>query len=201
MTWFNGLRSWYWTIVLRLRGAQIGRGLCVLGPVHILLRDGATLKSLTIGDHVTLGGKTYIRIRKQGRITIADHVQTGTDVWLVAANDQELSIGSHTTLGSYCILNGGHGLKIGPDCIFAGFVYINTSDHVFAKGKLIRTQGFSGAPIEIGRDVWLGGHIFVNKGTRIGDGAVVGAGAVVVDDIPENMIAVGVPAKATKERT
>ena len=200
MRWINALRSLYWATVLRLKGARVGCGLHVLGPIRLLLRDGATLKGLSIGDHVTFGGQTYIRIRKQGRITIADHVQTGTEIWLVAANDQELFIGSHTTLGSYCILNGGHGLKIGSDCVIAGFVYINTSDHAIARGKLIRTQGFTGAPIEIGRDVWLGGHVFVNKGTRIGDGAVIGAGAVVVNDLSENMIAVGVPAKPTKER-
>jgi acetyltransferase-like isoleucine patch superfamily enzyme len=191
----------FWRVYLRLKGARVGCGFCVRGPIDLLLRDGASLRTLSIGDNVTFGGRTYIRIRKQGQIVIEDNVQTGTEVWLVAANDQELRVGSNSALGSYCILNGGHGLRIGSDCTLAGFVYINTSDHGFAKGTLIREQGFFGAPVEIGRDVWLGGHVFVNKGTRIGDGVVVGAGAVVVKDLPENVIAAGVPARAIRERT
>jgi len=196
----NLLRSWYWRIYLRCRGARVGRRFRLLGPLNILLRDGASLRNLRIGNDVTLGGKTYLRLRKQGRIILSDEIRTGTEIWLVGANDAELSIGSHTTLGSYSIFNGGHGLRIGSDCVFAAFVYINSSDHGMEKGTLIRNQGFTGAPIEIGQDVWLGGHVFVNKGVAIGDGAVIGAGAVVVKDIPSNTIAVGNPAKVLRER-
>ena len=179
----------------------MGKRLRVLGPLDVLPRDGADLRNVQIGDDVTLGGRTYLRLRRQGRITLASGVRTGTEVWLVGANDAELVVGPNTTLGSYCILNGGHGLRIGSDCILAGFCYVNSSDHGIAKGELIRTQGFVGAPIEIGDDVWLGGHVFVNKGVRIGRGAVIGAGAVVVKDVPENKIAVGNPAHALRERT
>jgi len=190
------LITWY----LRSRGAWVGKNFLAAGPVEILLRDGASFRNLKIGDNVAFGGKVYIRIRKNGRITIADNVRTGTEVWLVSANDAELSIGKNAILNSYSIFNGGHGLKIGSYCIFAAFVYINTSDHGFRRGELIQKQGFFGAPVEIGDDVWLGGHVFVNKGVRIGRGAVVGAGAVVIDDIPEEVIAVGIPARVIRKR-
>ena len=200
MSPFRKLYSLLWRFYLRARGARVGRNLCVEGPIRILLRDGADLGNLEIGNDVTLGGKTYIRIRRQGRIILGDDVRTGTDVWLVAANDATLRVGAKTVLGSYSIFNGGHGLTVGADCTFAAFVYVNTSDHAFEKGTLIREQGFLGAPVAIGDDVWLGGHVFVNKGVEIGSGSVVGAGAVVVDSIAENKVAVGNPARIIRER-
>ena len=173
----NLLRSCYWRLRLRLGGASVGKGFRVQGRLDILLREGATLSSITIGNNVTFGGTTYIRIRKQGRLTIADDVSLGTEVWLVCANEAELAIRDRTTLGPYTILNGGHGLSIGRDCVFAAFVYINSSEHCYARGKLIREQGFDGQPVSIGDDVWIGGHVTVLKGITIGTGTVVGANA------------------------
>ena len=194
------LYSSAWRCCLRARGAKVGRNLRVDGPVKILLRDSADLRNLVIGNDVTLGGTTYIRMRQKGRVVLADGVRTGTEVWLVAANDAELRVGEGTALGSYSIFNGGHGLTIGARCILAAFVYVNTSDHQFKKGSPIQEQGFFGAPVAIGDDVWLGGHVFVNKGVRIGSGSVIGAGAIVVGDIDEGKVAVGNPARVIRDR-
>jgi acetyltransferase-like isoleucine patch superfamily enzyme len=201
MRLMDTLRSWYYSAALRLRGARVGRRLRVQGPLQILLRDGGDLRNVRIGNDVTLGGRTYLRIRKQGKVTLGDGVRTATEIWLVSANDAELSIGPNSVIGSYSILNGGHGIRIGSDCLLAGFVYINSSDHRFARGELIREQGHCGAPVDIGNDVWIGGHVAVTKGVKIGTGAVVGAGAVVVKDVPDYMIAVGNPAQPIRERT
>jgi acetyltransferase-like isoleucine patch superfamily enzyme len=197
---FTAINSKFWTHYLRARGARVGRNLIVSGRLDLVLRDGAQLSNLVIGDNVTLGGRVFIRMRKNGRITLANGVRTGTHVWLVTANNAEFRVGENSILSSYSIFNGGHGITIGPNCIFAAFVYINTSDHNFRKGELIQKQGFFGAPVEIGEDVWLGGHVSINKGVKIGQGAVVGMGAMVTKDIPEYKVAVGNPAKPIKDR-
>lgn len=197
---FTAINSKFWTHYLRARGARVGRNLTVSGMIDLVLRDGAQLSNLVIGDNVTLGGRVFIRMRKNGKIILANGVRTGTHVWLVTANDAEFRVGENSILSSYSIFNGGHGICIGDNCIFAAFVYINTSDHNFRKGELIQKQGFFGAPVEIGEDVWLGGHVSINKGVKIGKGAVVGMGAMVTKDIPEYMIAVGNPARVIKER-
>lgn len=194
------LNSIFWTYYLRFCGAKVGKNLRVEGCIHILLRDGARLNNLFIGDNVTFAGANYIRIRRNGKITLHNGVRVGIHVWLVTANDAELMVGKNAILGSYSIFNGGHGIKIGANCIFAGFVYINSSEHYFRKGELIRNQGFYGAPVEVGEDVWLGGHLSVNKGVKIGTGTVVGAGSVVTKDIPAYKVAVGNPAKVIRDR-
>ncbi|HVN96936.1 MAG TPA: acyltransferase [Syntrophorhabdaceae bacterium] len=196
----NKVRTLYWRCFLKLKGATVGRNFQVAGPVDVLLRDGASWSNLTIGDNVSFTGRTYIRMRKNGRIILGNGVRLGTEVWLVTANESELNVGNNAILNNYSIFNGGHGLKIGRYCIFAAFVYINSSDHNFRKDEFIQKQGFFGAPIEIGEDVWLGGHLFVGKGVKIGDGAIVGAGSVVTSDIPEYTIAYGSPAKVVRNR-
>ena len=52
--------------------------------------------------------------------------------------------------------------------------------------------------IHIGNNVWIGSNSTVLAGVTIGNNAVIGAGSVVTKDIPENMIAVGSPARVIK---
>lgn len=56
-----------------------------------------------------------------------------------------------------------------------------------------------GGEIRIGNDVWIGANVTILPGVTIGDNVVIGAGAVVTKDIPDNSLAVGVPAKVVKE--
>ena len=49
--------------------------------------------------------------------------------------------------------------------------------------------------VVIGNDVWIAGHVQILEGVRIGDGAIVAAGAVVTKDVPDYAIVGGVPAK------
>ncbi|MGV1009227.1 MAG: DapH/DapD/GlmU-related protein [Dermatophilaceae bacterium] len=52
----------------------------------------------------------------------------------------------------------------------------------------------------IGNDVWLGARVIVVAGVEIGDGCVVGAGAVVTRSLPQGTIAAGVPARPVGQR-
>ena len=52
----------------------------------------------------------------------------------------------------------------------------------------------------IGEDVWLGANVTVLKGSAIGDGAVIGAKALVKGKIECNAIAAGIPARGVKYR-
>ena len=56
--------------------------------------------------------------------------------------------------------------------------------------------------LEIGNDVWIGANAFINlsKVRKIGNGAVIGAGAVVLEDVPPYSVVVGVPGKIKKYR-
>lgn len=54
------------------------------------------------------------------------------------------------------------------------------------------------SPVNIGNDVWIGANVVILPGVTIGNNVVIGAGAVVTKDIPDNSLAVGVPARVIK---
>lgn len=83
---------------------------------------------------------------------------------------------------------------IGEDVKISEDVLIRDSDnHTMIGGKE------KSAPIHIGNHVWIGARAVILKGVKIGNGAVVAAGAVVTKDVPENSLVGGVPAKIIKE--
>ena len=85
--------------------------------------------------------------------------------------------------------------------LIADGVYISDFDHKFADlDRPIKDQGIAKARVRIERDVWLGTKVTVCRGVVIGDGAVVGANAVVTRDLPPFAVAVGVPARIIRDR-
>lgn len=54
-------------------------------------------------------------------------------------------------------------------------------------------------PIRIGDRVWLGANVVVMKGVTIGNNSIIGMNSVITNDIPENSVAVGSPAKVIRK--
>lgn len=85
----------------------------------------------------------------------------------------------------------GDNVFIAPDC---GFY---TAGHPIDTER--RNQGLEYAhPITVGDNVWFGGGVKVMPGVTIGSNVVIAAGSVVTKDIPDNMIAGGVPCKVLR---
>src|SRR5882724_104773 len=81
-------------------------------------------------------------------------------------------------------------VTIGDDVQIGPNVQLLTALHPVAAGPR-RAKWEAAKPITIGHNVWLGGGVIVLPGVTIGDDTVVGAGAVVVRDLPAGVVAVG----------
>lgn len=100
-------------------------------------------------------------------------------------------------------------VKIGSNVMFGPNTTIATPLHpLLAKQRNARVQADGkvatieyGAPITIGSNCWLASNVTVCSGVKIGDGCVIGAGSVVTHDIPDNSLAVGVPARVIRKIT
>ena len=88
-------------------------------------------------------------------------------------------------------------VTIGDNCMFAPKVGIYTATHPLDAKTRISGAEF-GKPINIGNNVWIGGSAVICPGVTIGDNAVIAAGAVVVKDVPSNVVVGGNPAKVIK---
>ena len=80
--------------------------------------------------------------------------------------------------------------------MFANNSYITDADW---HGIYNRITIGNSAPVTLGDNVWIGDSAIVCKGVAIGENSIIGAGSVVVGDIPPNCIAAGNPAKIIKE--
>lgn len=89
-------------------------------------------------------------------------------------------------------------ITIGEDVMVGPNVQLLTPTHPL-EPELRRDKLEAAKPITIGNNVWLGGGVIVLPGVTIGENTVVGAGAVVTRDLPANVVAVGNPARITKE--
>lgn len=89
-------------------------------------------------------------------------------------------------------------VHIGDNVMIGPHTLITTVGHPISPKGRRKHLGVTG-PINIGDDVWIGGNVTILPGVTIGNNVVIGAGSVVNKDIPDNSLAVGVPARVIKE--
>lgn len=88
-------------------------------------------------------------------------------------------------------------VTIGDDCFIGPNVSIYTACHSTDPVARNTRQEWA-KPVIIGNNVWIGGSVTILPGVSIGDNVSIGAGSVVVNDIPSNSVAVGNPCKVIK---
>jgi len=131
---------------------------------------------IRFGKNLALYRELYLETQEQGEIVIADEVVLSRGVHLVSF--ASIQIGTGTMIGEY--------------------TSIRDVNHRVVTEGLSRYAGYVSSPIKIGKNVWIGRGVTVLAGVTIGDNAVIGANAVVTKDLPENTVAVGIPARPIK---
>jgi acetyltransferase-like isoleucine patch superfamily enzyme len=107
-----------------------------------------------------------------------------------------LRLGRHVFVNQGCRFNDIGGIEIGDEVMIGPDVSLITSGHPLDPAT--RRSGITAAPIRIGRNVWIGARAMILQGVTVGADAVIGAGAIVTQDVPPATLAVGVPAKVIR---
>jgi lipopolysaccharide O-acetyltransferase len=163
------------------------------------------------GAFASYGARSVIQppVRLEGEewIEIGTGVFIGPNCWLRAAPAEHpasgstvLQVGDGTSIVGNCVLSAVASVRIGQRVLFARNVYVADHRHAYeSRSAAVMDQGVTSvAPVEIGDGAWLGENVYVAPGVRIGTGAVVGANAVVLDDVPDWGVAVGIPARVIR---
>ena len=160
--------------VLRVRGARLGAK-CAVGARCRVVRPWG----LTAGARCTFEDDVFVKI---------------------AADGARLVLGEGVFVGRGCEFDVLREIVVGDHAVIAPGVFVVDHDHGTRADLRIDEQPCAAAPVRIGRDVWVGARAVILAGVSIGDGAVIGAGAVVTRDVAPLAVAVGVPARAVGRR-
>ena len=188
-------------------GARIGDAF--LGAYRLGARArGKTFSLLARGAFASFGDRTVIqppvRLSGERRIAVGSDVFVGAGSWLQAIGGDEgevvLAIGDGTSIAGNCVLSAASSIRLGRKVLIARGVYVSDHIHAYADtSRAVLEQGIDRVePVEIGDGAWLGENVVVGPGVRIGRGAVIGGNAVVLEDVPDYALAVGVPARVVR---
>ena len=124
----------------------------------------------------------------------------GTGIAMQGCKNMSLADGVRIGRGCQLYAEGGT-LDMGEDAALSPGTVLRAANHCFdSLEKPIMLQGHLYGEIVIEDDVWIAANCTITPGTRIGHGAVVGAGAVVTRDVEPYAIVGGVPARVIGSR-
>jgi virginiamycin A acetyltransferase len=156
--------------------------------------------NIDIHPSASVGKKT----RLSGNITLKKDVSIAWDCNL----DGDVYIGEGTNMNGKNNMIGD--ISVGKYCAIAPRAKVRTDDHpTFHPGMQVQlynkigcnmATGEAGSPVEIGHDVWICADAKILSGVTVGNGAIIGANAVVVDDVEPFSLVAGNPAEHKKYR-
>ena len=157
------------------------------------------MRGAGIGAKVSIGKR--VEIRRPWCIRLGQRVEVEHDVFLKVVNDEaRLSIGEYSFVGRGGEIDVAGSVEIGSHSLLAPSVFITDHHHNIEASARIDAQGLTTSFVRIGHDVWIGANAVILPGVTIGDGSVIGAGAVVTRDVPAYTVVAGVPARPLRER-
>jgi len=183
-------------------------------PVHIVVSDNSFKKSIKqlLGRYV--GGIVYYSISETGRIpfhTVRNFIyryffraKLGKNVVIYSGalirGPNKLTIGKGTMIGNHSVLDARNSIEIGENVTFGHGVWLWSAQHSHNDPDFGSDPRAKLKKITVHDRAWLGPRVIVLPGCTIGEGAVIGAGAVVTKDIEPFSINAGVPARKIGER-
>lgn len=171
-------QRWYTNHFMRPQFDHLGHSPWFMKPWYVEIFGGP----INLGNYANVIATTDKRVR--------------LTVW------SNLEGAGHITIGDYCLLCPGvrisaaRSIVIGDNCMFANEAFVSDADW---HGLYDRSQSVGNAePVILGNNVWIGDRAMVFKGVTIGDNSIVGAGSVVLKDVPPNVCVAGNPAQVVK---
>ncbi len=134
-----------------------------------------------------------IIFRKIG-LNISENVRIGPRFKTINGLESNIQIGDYTDIGYDNKFYSFDKIIIGKFNMLAANVELINGGHD------VNTFEPNSTLLDIGNGCWIGHGVKIIKGVTIGNNVIIGGGSIVINDIPDNAIAVGVPAKVIKYR-
>jgi acetyltransferase-like isoleucine patch superfamily enzyme len=189
-------------LALRKRFYPMLLGSCgrnVVFGQHVVLRHP---HKIHIGDNVVIDDNCLVDAKGESNagIRIASGVFVGRNTILSCKNG-DIDLGPRANIGFNCEIFSASRVSIGGDVLIAAYSYIIGGDHDFSDpSRPVLDQTRRSEGISVADGAWIGAGAKILDGVRIGERAVVGASAVVRDDVAPRAVVVGIPARVVSTR-
>ncbi len=143
-----------------------------------------------------------VRVRRMGSISIGASNAFTAGCWLWPIDEPghaiRIRIGDRNFFNRDVMLDACGSIEIGDDNMFGPRVYVTDSNHTRRAGQLVREGAMDRGRVRIGNNCWIGAHAVILKDVELGDGSIVGAGAVVTRSFGPGSVIAGVPARLVR---
>ncbi len=159
-------------------------------------------RKIRLGDDVVIDDNVVLDAKGSDNegLFIGNGVFVGRNTILSCKNG-DILIDDHANLGFNCEIFSASRVRVGRNVLMAAYVYLVGGTHTFGRLDIpIIAQERISNGITVGDNTWLGAHAVVFDGVQIGAECIIGAGAVVSQNVPDWKIAAGVPARVLKDR-
>jgi acetyltransferase-like isoleucine patch superfamily enzyme len=176
---------------------QVGRN--VTFGQNVVLRHPHKIR---IGDDVLVDDLVVLDAKGEANrgISIGNGVFLGRGT-ILSCKDGDIELGDHVNIGFMSEVFSGSRVVVGRHGLFAAYTYLVGGGHEFERAETpVLEQRRSSVGITLDENVWLGTGAKVLDGVHIGRNVVVGANAVVNADLPDGVVAAGVPARVIRKR-
>ena len=186
------MNSNWFKLVMKATGTEYGQNLLLKGVPVIFNKKGAKLK---IGKNVTIKSSflsNLVGLYSRTIIVTGAVIEIGDNVGISGATiyaRKGISIGENTCIGGNCKIldNDFHPIEA------------EARNQLLKDSKGGDSDLVPSKSIQIGKNCFIGCNSIILKGTQLGDGCVVGAGAVVSGKFEENCVIAGNPAKVIRK--
>lgn len=175
------------------RGTVFGHNVVLRHPHKIFIGE-----NVVVDDNVVLDAKGS----DNRGITLGDGSMVSRNS-ILSCKGGDIVLGRGSKIGINCLVHSESRVEIGPEVTVAAYCYLLAGgNHEFDRIDLpvLAQPSYHKGGVSIGEGSWVAAGVTVLDGASIGRGAVIGAGAVVRDPVPDNAVAVGIPAKVLRLR-
>ncbi len=158
---------------------SLGKGAFFLKPWNVECFGGP----ISIGDHATVIATPDKKVR--------------FSIWSGEDGGGGIHVGNCCLICPGVRISSASAIHIGDNCMIANGAYITDADWHGIYDRSLAVGAVK--PVVLKENVWIGDSVIVCKGVTVGKNSIIGAGAVVTGDIPDNCIAAGNPARVVKE--
>lgn len=127
-------------------------------------------------------------MNKGAKVTLEKGVRVHSGTKIKVRKNAKLFMGADSKINYNCIIACHDSVSIGEGTEFGPSVYVYDHDHDYRAG--LKENKFLSAPVEIGKNCWIGANTVILRGTKLGDDCVVGAGCVIKGEYPAGSVIV-----------